>query len=167
MSARRHLPGRELVSVLFTDIIASTEITALLGDGRWRELLDQHDAMVRDHLAGFGGREVKTLGDGFFAVFDVPAHAIRCAQAIVDDARQLGLDLRTGIHAGECEVRGHDYLGIAVNIGARVASVAGAGQVLATRTVRDLVEGSGIAFADLGVHHLKGVPEPWHLVRAI
>jgi class 3 adenylate cyclase len=158
---------RVLVSVLFTDIIGSTALAARLGDHRWRALLDEHDAMVRDALAVFVGREVNTTGDGFFAVFDGPARAVRCARAVVTGAAALGLDVRTGVHTGECEVRGEDYLGIAVHIGARVAAIAGAGQVFATRTVRDLVVGSDIVFADRGVHELKGIPEPWHVVEAI
>jgi class 3 adenylate cyclase len=154
---------RKLATVLFTDIVASTEHAADLGDEKWREQLDRHDAVVRDNLARFRGREVSTAGDSFFVTFDGPAAAIRCAQAIIDATRQIGLGVRAGVHTGECEVRGSDYSGIAVHIGARVAALAGAGQILATSTVKDLVAGSGIVFADNGTHALKGIPEPWHL----
>jgi class 3 adenylate cyclase len=157
---------RVLASVLFTDIVGSTERAAALGDHHWRQQLDAHDAMIRRCLNSFSGREVNTTGDGFLAVFDGPARAIRCAQTIVDHARQLGIDVRAGVHTGECETRGKDLSGIAVHIGSRVAARAGAGEVYATRTVKDLVAGSGIVFADRGLHHLKGVPEPWQLFRA-
>jgi class 3 adenylate cyclase len=154
---------RVLATVLFTDIVASTEQLAAVGDRRWREQLDRHDALVREFLEQFRGREIETAGDSFFATFDGPARAIRCAKAVIDGARSLGLDLRAGIHTGECEVRGDGFGGIAVHIGARVAALAGAGKVLTTSTVKDLVSGSGITFADHGTHTLKGVPEPWHL----
>ena len=154
---------RVLATVLFTDIVASTEHVAAIGDRRWSEQLDRHDALVRAHLDRFRGREISTAGDSFFATFDGPARAIHCAQAVINDARALGLDLRAGVHAGECEVRGDDYGGIAVHIGARVAALATAGKVLTTSTVKDLVAGSGITFSDHGTHTLKGVPEPWHL----
>jgi class 3 adenylate cyclase len=154
------------VSVSGADIYigtTSTERAAEVGDERWREQLDRHDAVVRDSLELFRGREVSTAGDSFFATFDGPARAIRCAQAIIEAASDLGLALRAGVHTGKCEVRGSDYGGIAVHIGARVAALAGARQILTTSTVKDLVAGSGIAFADHGTHALKGVPEPWHL----
>jgi class 3 adenylate cyclase len=154
---------RVLATILFTDIVASTPRLAEIGDERWRRELDRHDTLVRDCLDQFRGREISIAGDGFFATFDGPARAIRCAQAIIDAARTLGLDVRAGIHTGECEVRVNDYAGIAVHIGARVASLAGALQVLTTSTVKDLVAGSGITFTDHGIHELKGVPEPWHL----
>jgi class 3 adenylate cyclase len=157
------LSDRVLATVLFTDIVSSTFRVAELGDERWRKELDRHDTLVRDYLDQFRGREVSTAGDSFFATFDGPARAIRCAQAIVDAAQTVGLDVRAGIHTGECEVRGGDLGGIAVHIGARVAALAHAGQVLTTSTVKDLVAGSGITFADHGVHELKGIPEPWHL----
>src|SRR5262249_32818392 len=151
-------------TVFFSDIVDSTRRAAELGDRRWRELLDQHDATVRSALERFDGREVKTTGDGFLAAFDGPARAIRCAQAIVRDATRLGLDLRAGLHTGECEVRGDDLAGIAVHTGARVAALASAGEVLVTSTVRDLVAGSDLQFADRGTHHLKGVPGDWHVL---
>jgi pimeloyl-ACP methyl ester carboxylesterase/class 3 adenylate cyclase len=156
---------RVLATVLFTDIVQSTEQLVAAGDRDWRMLLDRHDALVRTQLARFRGREVSTAGDSFFAVFDGPARAIRCAQAIVEGASTLGIDVRAGVHTGEVEVRGDDYGGIAVHIGARVAALAGAGEVFTTSTVKDLVAGSGVAFSDLGHHELKGVPELWHLFR--
>jgi class 3 adenylate cyclase len=156
-------PDRVLATVLFTDIVASTEHAERIGDHTWRQQLDRHDAMVRARLTEFGGREVNTAGDGFFATFDGPARAVRCARAVIDDAQTLGIELRAGVHTGECEVRGDDYAGIAIHIGARVAALATAGQVLTTRTVKDLVAGSGLTFADRGVHELKGITEPWHL----
>jgi class 3 adenylate cyclase len=127
---------------LFTDIVSSTELLAELGDEEWRAKLDKHDAMVRTQLERFRGREINTAGDGFFATFDGPARAVRCAQAIADAARPLGVDVRAGVHSGEWEVRGGDYTGIAVHIGSRVCALAQAGEVLATSTVRDLVGGS-------------------------
>lgn len=159
-------PERVLATVLFTDVVESTERLVDAGDRDWRVLLDRHDAMVRTQLARFRGREVSTAGDSFFAVFDAPARAVRCAQAIVAGARALGIDVRAGVHTGECEVRGDDYSGIAVHVGARVAALAGAGEVLTTSTVKDLVAGSGIAFADRGEHVLKGVPDAWRIFLA-
>jgi class 3 adenylate cyclase len=159
-------PERVLATVLFTDVVQSTERLVDAGDRDWRVLLDRHDAMVRAQLVRFRGREVSTAGDSFFAVFDSPARAVRCAQAIVEGAGALGIDVRAGVHTGEVEVRGSDYSGIAVHIGARVAAIAGAGEVLTTGTVKDLVAGSGIAFVDRGDHTLKGVPETWHIFRA-
>jgi class 3 adenylate cyclase len=154
---------RVLATILFTDIVGSTERAAALGDRRWREMLDAHDAAVRRELARFRGRELKTTGDGFFAAFDGPARAIRCAQAVVAAARTLGLEVRAGLHTGECEVRGRDLAGLAVHIGARVAPLARPGEVCVTSTVRDLVVGSGIEFADRGEQALRGVPEPWRI----
>ena len=152
---------RVLKTVLFTDIVKSTERVVSMGDRRWRELLDAHDAAVRRELERFRGQEVKTTGDGFLACFDGPVRAIRCARAITDGARTLGIEVRAGLHTGECETRGDDLAGVAVHIAARVASLAQAGEVLCSRTVTDLVAGSGIAFADRGVHALKGVPGTW------
>jgi class 3 adenylate cyclase len=166
-TASHVLTDRVLATVLFTDIVSSTEQIAALGDRRWRETLDRHDTLVREQLERNRGREVGTTGDGFFAVFDGPARALRCALAIVDEAHALGLDLRAGVHTGECEYRGDDYAGIAVHIGARIAALAAPGEVLTSRTVRDLVAGSEITFDDRGEHTLKGVPEPWHLFRAV
>jgi class 3 adenylate cyclase len=154
---------RVLVTVLFTDLVKSTELAATLGDRRWRDLLEQHHATVRRELARFDGREVDTAGDGFFATFDGPARAIRCAQAIVDTARSLGMQLRAGLHTGEAEVLGDKVAGIAVNIGARVASHADAGEILVTSTVRDLVAGSGITFTSRGKAPLKGIAAEWEL----
>jgi class 3 adenylate cyclase len=128
-------------------------------------MLDRHDALVRSQLTRFRGREVSTAGDSFFAVFDGPARAIRCAEAIVGGASALGIEVRAGIHTGECEVRGDDYGGIAVHVGARIAALAGPGEVLASGTVKDLVAGSGLTFSDRGVQHLKGVPDPWQIYR--
>jgi class 3 adenylate cyclase len=154
---------RMLATVLFTDIVGSTERAAAMGDHRWRELLDAHDTAVRRELVRGGGREIKTTGDGFFAAFDGPARAVRCAQAITVNARGLGLDVRAGVHTGECEVRGDDLAGIAVHIGARVAALAGAGEVLVSSTVRDLVAGSGLEFSERGVQRLAGVPGEWRI----
>ena len=152
---------RVLKTVLFTDIVKSTERAVSMGDRRWHELLDAHDAAVRRELEHFRGQEVKTTGDGFLACFDGPARAIRCARAITDTARTLGIEVRAGLHTGECETRGDDLAGVAVHIAARVAALAQAGEVLCSRTVTDLVAGSGICFADRGVHPLKGVPGTW------
>ena len=156
-------PDRVLATVMFSDVVASTERAAEIGDRRWRDLLDRHDALIREELARHGGREVKTTGDGFVAVFDAPARAIRCAVAIRAGLRAEGLEVRIGLHAGEIELRGDDVGGIAVHIGSRVAQLAGPGEVVVSSTVRDLVAGSGIGFADRGEHVLKGVPERWRL----
>ncbi|MGZ4713833.1 MAG: alpha/beta fold hydrolase [Acidimicrobiia bacterium] len=155
---------RVLATVLFTDIVDSTRRAAQLGDRRWREVLDAHDAGARRELVRGDGREVKTTGDGFLAVFDGPARAIRCAEAITRSARTAGLEVRAGLHTGECEVRGDDVAGMAVHIGSRVAALAGPGEVLVTSTVRDLVMGSDIEFADRGRHALKGVPGEWQVL---
>ena len=154
---------RVLVSVLFTDIVGSTERAASLGDQRWRSLLDRHDQIVREQLRIFRGREVNTTGDGFVASFDGPARAIRCAQAIIDATRSIGIELRVGLHTGECEVRGNDLGGLAVHIAARVGSMASPNEVLVSSTVKDLVVGSGIEFQDRREHTLKGVPGSWRL----
>ncbi|MFB3739404.1 MAG: adenylate/guanylate cyclase domain-containing protein, partial [Candidatus Velamenicoccus archaeovorus] len=154
-------------TVMFSDIVSSTERAARIGDRRWRELLDRHDALVRRNLARHGGREVKTTGDGFLALFDAPARAIRSALAIRDDLAAEGIEVRMGLHAGEVEVRGDDVGGIAVHIGSRVAATAPPGEILVSRTVRDLVAGGGIAFADRGEHDLRGVPDRWHLYAVV
>ena len=159
-------PDRVLATVLFTDIVGSTERAAELGDRRWRELLDAHEAAVRRELVRFGGREVDTAGDGVFATFDGPARAIRAACAIRDSVRGLGLELRAGLHTGECELANGKMRGIAVHTGARVAALAAPGEVLVSSTVRDLVAGSGIAFDERGEHELKGVPGTWRLYAA-
>jgi class 3 adenylate cyclase len=154
---------RVLATVLFTDIVGSTERAADLGDRAWRELLDSHHAVVRAHLGRFRGREIDTAGDGFFAAFDGPARAVRCARAVVDAVGELGLEVRAGVHTGECEVAGEALRGIAVHVGARVAAQAAPGEVMVSNTVRDLVAGSGLVFEDRGETELKGVPGPWHL----
>ncbi len=156
-------PDRVLATVLFTDIVGSTERAAQLGDHRWRELLEGYYDLARRQLARFRGREVDTAGDGFFAAFDGPARAVHCAQAITAGVRSLGIDVRAGLHTGECEMIGEKVGGIAVHIGARVASLARPGEVLVSNTVRDLVAGSGLRFEDRGTHTLKGVPDEWRL----
>ena len=154
---------RVLATVLFTDIVDSTRRAAEMGDRDWHALLDAHDAVVRAQLAHFRGREVNTSGDGFLAMFDGPQRAIRCAMAIRDAVQALGMEVRAGLHTGECEVRGDDIGGIAVHIGARVSALAGANEVLVSSTLRDLVIGSGLEFDDRGTHQLKGVPGEWRL----
>jgi class 3 adenylate cyclase len=155
-----------LATVLFTDIVGSTERASELGDRRWRDLLESYYAMSRRELVRFRGREVKTTGDGFLATFDGPARAIRCAGALCEASPALGFRIRAGLHCGECEIMGEDIGGIAVHIGARVAGLASPGEVLVSHTVKDLVAGSGIRFEDRGVHALKGVPDQWHLFAA-
>jgi len=156
-------PDRLLATVLFTDIVDSTTRAAALGDRRWRELLEAHHAATRRELGRHRGREVKTLGDGFLAAFDGPARAVRCAEAIVAAVRSLGLEVRAGLHTGECEVMGDDLGGLAVHLAARVAAQAGPGEVLVSSTVKDLVAGSGLRFEDHGTRRLKGIPDEWRL----
>jgi class 3 adenylate cyclase len=156
-------PDRVLATVMFTDVVDSTRRAASLGDRRWRDLLDAHDAAVRRQLEAFRGREVKTTGDGFLATFDGPARAIRCGCAIRAAAAELGLDVRVGLHTGEVEVRGDDIGGVAVHIGQRVSALARPSEIVVSSTVKDLVAGSGIEFADRGEHELKGVPGMWRL----
>ena len=156
-------PDRVLATVLLTDIVGSTEQATRLGDRRWRQLLEQHHSLVRSSLDRYHGREVDTAGDGFMATFDGPARAIRCASAAVAGVRSLGLDIRAGVHTGECERFGDKVAGLAVHTGARVAGAAGPGEVLVSQTVKDLVAGSGIEFEDRGAHVLKGVPGEWNL----
>jgi len=156
-------PDRVLTTLLFTDIADSTTWAAELGDRHWRDLLDQHHDLIREELGRFGGREVATTGDGFFATFDSPAQAVRCALSAADGVTSLGIEIRAGVHTGEAEVRGDDLGGLAVHIGARVAAAAQPGEVLVSSTVKDLVAGSGIAFEDRGTHALKGVPGEWRL----
>ena len=151
---------------MFTDIVGSAEMAARLGDRAWRDLLERHHAVVRDGLVRHRGREVDTAGDGFMAAFDGPARAIRRAQSITEGVRGLDLEVRAGIHAGECEQTNERLSGIAVHIAARVAAAAGPGEVLVSGTVRDLVSGSGISFVELDRHELKGVPGTWLLLRA-
>lgn len=156
-------PDRVLATVLFTDIVGSTARSAELGNAAWRELLGQHHTRVRRELARYRGREVDTAGDGFFATFDGPARAIQCACAVRASLRELGLEIRAGLHAGECELLDAKVTGIAVSLGARVAAQAGAGEILVSSTVKDLVAGSGIQFEDRGTVELKGVPGEWRL----
>ena len=156
-------PDRILATVLFTDIVGSTMRAAEMGDRKWAELLQQHHVIVRRELARFRGREVNTAGDGFLIAFDGPGRAIRCAMSISRQVRLLGIEVRAGLHSGECETEGADLGGIAVHIGSRVAGMANAGEILVSSTVKDLVVGSGISFEDRGLHALKGVPGEWHL----
>jgi class 3 adenylate cyclase len=156
-------PDRVLATVLFTDIVASTKRAAEVGDAAWRRVLEQHDELVREQVTRAGGRVVKSLGDGVLAVFTGPVRAIACAQALVGGVAELGLSLRAGVHTGECEVLGDDLGGMAVQIGARVGARAVAGQILVSKTVVDLVVGSGLQFSDRGEHELKGVPGAWRL----
>ncbi len=153
-------PDRVLATVLFTDIVDSTKRAVELGDRRWRALLDQHDAVVRREIERFRGREVKTLGDGFLVTFDGPARAVRCAMGLAEAVHSLGIEVRSGVHTGEIEVKGDDIGGIAVHIAARIAALAHGGQVLSSRTVRDLVAGSNLRFHEQGTHALKGLTEP-------
>ena len=163
---RERAPDRVLATVMFTDIVGSTKRAAELGDSSWRKLLDRHNDLVRRHLARHQGREIKTIGDGFLATFDGPARGVRCATEIAEEVRRLGIEIRAGLHTGECELVGDDVAGMAVNIGARVSALAGAGEVLVSGTVKDLVVGSGLEFADRGEHELKGVPGAWRLYEA-
>ena len=156
-------PDRVLATVMFTDIVDATRRATELGDRRWRDLLDAHHTLVREQLAKFRGREIDTAGDGFLAAFDGPARAVRAADAVAAGVRTLGLEIRAGLHTGECEVMGAKLGGIAVHIGARIAALAQAGEVLVSNTVKDLVAGSGLRFEDRGTHALKGVPGEWHL----
>jgi class 3 adenylate cyclase/pimeloyl-ACP methyl ester carboxylesterase len=158
---------RVLATVLFTDIVDSTRHAAEIGDRDWHALLDAHDAVVRSQLARFRGREVNTSGDGFLAMFDGPQRAIRCAMAIRDAVQALGIQVRAGLHTGECEVRGDDIGGIGVHIGARVSALAVPNDVLVSSTLRDLVIGSGLEFEDRGVHVLKGVPGEWRIFAVV
>jgi class 3 adenylate cyclase len=161
------IPQSVLTTLLFTDIVGSTEKAAELGDRAWRDLLERHHALVRRELARFRGEEQDTAGDGFFATFDGPARAIRCAQAVIEDVRDVGLEIRAGVHTGECELQDGKPTGLAVNIGARVAAEALAGEILVTSTVRDLVAGTGLAFDDRGDRELKGIPSSRHLYVAL
>jgi class 3 adenylate cyclase len=160
---RRGTSQRVLTTVLFTDIVGSTELAARLGDSAWREVLQRHHAIVRRELARFHGRELDTAGDGFFATFDGPARAVLAASAIRDALGEVDIEVRAGLHTGECDIAGRDITGIAISIGARIAALADPGDVLVSSTVKDLVAGSELRFEDRGEHHLKGVPEPWRL----
>ncbi len=154
---------RVLATILFTDIVDSTSQAAAMGDHLWRDVRAQHDRVTRAQLARFRGREVQSLGDGYLAVFDGPARAVRCARAICESMGRQGVDLRAGLHTGEVEPHGDEFSGIAVTIGSRIAALAGAGEVLVSSTVKDLVVGSALSFEDRGLHSLKGVPDAWHL----
>ena len=156
-------PERVLSTVLFTDIVGSSERAASLGDRAWRQLLEKHHALVRGQLVRFRGREMDAAGDGFFASFDGPARAIRCASAIVEGVRELQLEVRAGLHTGECELVDGKVAGIAVHTGARIASLAAPGEVLVSSTVKDLVAGSGMDFREHGLEELKGIPGEWRL----
>jgi class 3 adenylate cyclase len=158
---------RRLVTVLFTDIVGSTERAAMLGDADWTELLRGHHVRAREELDRFNGVEVDTAGDGFLVTFDGPARAVRCARAIGDRVRDLGLEIRAGVHVGEIEQVGKDVRGIAVHIGARITALADPNEILVSSTVRDLVAGSGLTFEDAGEHELKGVPGRWRLFRVV
>jgi class 3 adenylate cyclase len=161
-----HDPDRVLATILLTEIVESRTRAAVMGDGPWRDLRARHDSVVRGELARFDGREVKTVGDGFLAVFDGPARAIRCACAIRDAVRRLGIEIRAGLHAGECELLPDDVGGVAVQVGASVAAIATPGEVLVTGTVKDLVAGSRLRFVDRGTRRLASVPEDRHLFAA-
>lgn len=158
---------RVLTTVLFTDLVGSTDLAGRVGDRAFAELLDRHDAVVRRELARFGGREVKTLGDGFMATFTTPGRAIECAVAVSQAVSALGLTVRAGLHVGECDRDGKDLRGMAVHIAARVAALAAAGEVVVTSTVREVVVGTALDFADRGVHRLRGVPGDWRVFRAV
>ena len=158
---------RVLSTVLFTDIVGSTERAAAVGDSAWRDLRDRHHETVRALLGRYRGREIDTAGDGFFATFDGPARAVRCGMAIADAVRRLDLEVRVGVHTGEIEIASDGIRGIAVHIGARIVSLAGASEVLVSQTVKDLVAGSGLTFEDRGAHELKGVPDRWRLYRTL
>jgi class 3 adenylate cyclase/pimeloyl-ACP methyl ester carboxylesterase len=156
-------PDRVLITVLFTDLVGATAVAAELGDSAWRDLLARHHGVIRREITRYRGREVDTAGDGLFATFDGPARAIRCADAIRSGLRDLQLDVRVGVHTGECELVGDKPAGIAVHTGARIAAAANGGEILVSSTVKDLVAGSGISFDDRGTHELKGVPDEWRL----
>ena len=168
LTGDRHVPApqRVLATLLFTDIVESTRTAAALGDRRWKTLLETHDAVVRAELKRFHGREVKTTGDGFLAVFDGPARAVRCGLALIGQLRRLSVDVRAGVHTGEVELADGDVHGLGVHVAARVMSLAGPDELLVSSVVRDLSVGSGLAFADRGRHMLKGVPEQWRLFAA-
>jgi class 3 adenylate cyclase len=160
-------PDRVLATVLFTDIVTSTEQATRLGDRRSRDLVSEHHRLIRRELARFRGREIDTAGDGFLAAFDGPARALRAAQSIVHAVRPLGIQIRAGVHTGECEILDDKLVGVAVHVRARVAAAAGPSEVLATGTVRDLVAGSGIEFEDRGMRPLKGLPDQWRLFSVL
>jgi class 3 adenylate cyclase len=162
---RRTQPSRVLATVLFTDIVNSTDQASELGDARWRELLERHDAVCQEQVRNYDGRVVKSLGDGMLALFEGPARAVRCAQDLMDQVSSLGVTLRAGVHTGELEVIDDDIGGLAVHLGARVSAKATGGEVLVSSTVRDLVVGSDLRFVEAGEHELKGIPGTWRLYR--
>ena len=169
LTGARHAPEPErvLATVMFTDIVGASERAAGLGDRRWHDLLDSHHALIRRQLNHFRGREIDTAGDGFLATFDGPARAVRCASTISDGVRSLGIEVRAGLHTGECEMMGDKLAGIAVHIGSRVAALARPGEVLVSSTVKDLVAGSGLSFQDRGIQSLKGIPGEWRLFAVV
>jgi class 3 adenylate cyclase len=167
VSDGENVSNRVLASVLFTDIVDSTAHAATIGDREWRATREKHDRIVRGQLARFRGREIKTIGDGFLATFDGPARGVLCAREICAAMPTLGIEVRAGLHTGEIELDGDDVAGIAVAIGARVSSLAGPGEVMVSSTVKDLVVGSGIRFAERGEHLLKGVPDAWRLYAVV
>jgi class 3 adenylate cyclase len=169
LTGQRHVHPSDTVlgTIMFTDIVGSTEKVSAAGDRRWADLLEAHNAAIRRELAAYRGREINTTGDGFVAIFDGPARAVRCAFAVKEAVRPVGLEIRLGIHTGECEIRRDSISGLSVHIAARIAALASASSVVVSRTVKDLVAGSGIAFEDLGNHNLKGVPDQWHLYRVV
>jgi class 3 adenylate cyclase len=169
LTGSRAAPERDriLATVLFTDIVDSTRTASELGDREWRRLLEEHYELVRTALGRWRGREVKSIGDGFLATFDGPARGVRCAREIIESSRSLGIRVRAGLHTGECEEVGDDIGGIAVHIAARVSGLARADEVLTSRTVRDLVAGSGIEFHDRGPHTLKGIPDQWDVLSVV
>ena len=158
---------RVLATVLFTDIVDSTATAATMGDAKWRALLEEHDRIAKGIIGRFRGTYVRGTGDGLLATFDGPARGVRCAEAIVQAVKPLGIEIRAGLHTGEIEYGGHDLAGVGVNIGARVGALAGTSEVWVSSTVKDLVVGSGLMFEDAGEHELKGVPDTWHLYRVV
>jgi class 3 adenylate cyclase len=162
-----HQSDTVLSTILFTDIVGSTEKLIAAGDRQWTDLLEAHNTVVRRELAAYRGRELNTTGDGFIAVFDGPARALRCAFAVREAVRRVGIEIRSGIHTGECEMRRDSISGVSVHIAARIAALASPSNVVVSRTVKDLAGGSGISFDDLGDHALKGVPEPWRLYQVV
>jgi class 3 adenylate cyclase len=169
LTGERHAPSldRILSTVLFTDIVGSTQRLAELGDARWADLLAHHDHLARREIERHRGRYIDAAGDGLLATFDGPARAVRCAQALGAALRELGLNIRAGCHTGEIELAGDCVRGLTVHIGARVGALARAGEVLVSSTVKDLTAGSGLVFEDAGEHQLKGVPDRWHLYRVL
>jgi class 3 adenylate cyclase len=159
-------PDRVIATLVFTDIVGSTRMAAEVGDRRWRDILDEHHDLIRRELERFKGRELRTTGDGFLATFDSPARAVRCGHSMASAVAPLGLEIRIGVHTGEVDLRGADVGGLAVHIAARVAALAGPGEVLVSSTVKDLLVGTGIEFESRGEHELKGVPDAWRLFAA-